>query len=53
MPFGGGAGMLMTPQPLYDCINAVKKLNPVVMKRKDVVKHITNSEKIGIELCFS
>ncbi len=22
-PFGGGAGMLMTPQPLHDCINAV------------------------------
>ena len=21
-PFGGGAGMLMTPQPLYDCITA-------------------------------
>lgn len=31
-PYGGGAGMLMTPQPLYDCITAVKKLNkgPVV-----------------------
>ncbi|PJC36616.1 tRNA (guanosine(37)-N1)-methyltransferase TrmD [Candidatus Peregrinibacteria bacterium CG_4_9_14_0_2_um_filter_53_11] len=27
-PYGGGAGMLMTPQPLYDCIMAVKKLNP-------------------------
>ena len=22
-PFGGGAGMVMTPQPLFDCINAV------------------------------
>ena len=22
-PFGGGAGMVMTPQPLYDCINAI------------------------------
>ncbi|MBP9771152.1 tRNA (guanosine(37)-N1)-methyltransferase TrmD, partial [Candidatus Gracilibacteria bacterium] len=20
LPFGGGAGMVMTPQPLYDCI---------------------------------
>ena len=31
-PYGGGAGMLMTPQPLYDCISAVKKLNngPVI-----------------------
>jgi len=22
-PFGGGAGMLMTPQPVYDCVQAV------------------------------
>lgn len=22
-PFGGGAGMVMTPQPIHDCINAV------------------------------
>lgn len=31
-PYGGGAGMVMTPQPLYDCIKSVKKLNngPVV-----------------------
>lgn len=25
--YGGGAGMLMTPQPIVDCINAVKKQN--------------------------
>ena len=24
-PFGGGAGMVMTPQPLHDCINALDK----------------------------
>lgn len=32
IPFGGGAGMVMSPQPLYDCITAVKKTNkgPVV-----------------------
>ncbi|MBU1151418.1 tRNA (guanosine(37)-N1)-methyltransferase TrmD [Patescibacteria group bacterium] len=32
IPFGGGAGMLMTPQPLYDAITAVKKKNkgPVI-----------------------
>lgn len=31
-PYGGGAGMLMTPQPLFDCITAVKKVNkgPVI-----------------------
>lgn len=27
-PYGGGAGMLMTPQPLYDCIKAVRRKNP-------------------------
>ncbi|MEZ4087278.1 MAG: tRNA (guanosine(37)-N1)-methyltransferase TrmD [Candidatus Gracilibacteria bacterium] len=28
IPYGGGPGMVMTPQPLYDCIQAVKKKNP-------------------------
>ena len=23
MPFGGGAGMVMTPQPIFDCIQAI------------------------------
>jgi tRNA (guanine37-N1)-methyltransferase len=27
-PYGGGAGMLFTPQPLFDCIEAVKKDAP-------------------------
>lgn len=26
-PYGGGPGMVMTPQPLYDCIKATKKKN--------------------------
>lgn len=26
-PYGGGAGMVMTPQPLYDAIKAVKRKN--------------------------
>lgn len=32
IPYGGGAGMVMTPQPLYDAIQYVKKLNhgPVI-----------------------
>ncbi len=32
VPFGGGAGMVMTPQPLHDSITHVKKLNngPVI-----------------------
>ncbi len=31
-PYGGGPGMVMTPQPLYDCISHVKTLNngPVI-----------------------
>lgn len=24
-PYGGGAGMVMMPQPVYDCVNTVKK----------------------------
>lgn len=27
-PYGGGAGMLMTPQPIFDCVSAVKRKNP-------------------------
>ncbi|MBI5754550.1 tRNA (guanosine(37)-N1)-methyltransferase TrmD [Candidatus Peregrinibacteria bacterium] len=32
LPFGGGAGMVMTPQPLYEAIKRVKRLNkgPVI-----------------------
>lgn len=26
-PFGGGPGMVMTPEPIYDCISSVKKDN--------------------------
>lgn len=27
-PYGGGAGMVMTAQPIFDCIKAVKRKNP-------------------------
>lgn len=27
-PYGGGAGMVMTPQPIFDCIAAAKRKNP-------------------------
>lgn len=27
-PYGGGAGMVMTPQPIFDCVKAAKKKNP-------------------------
>ena len=31
VPYGGGAGMVMTPQPLYDAIKSVKKENSKVV----------------------
>lgn len=36
-PYGGGAGMLMTPQPIYDAIFHVKKFNkgPVIYMSPD------------------
>jgi len=30
IPYGGGAGMVMTPQPIYDCIKYVRGLSPAV-----------------------
>lgn len=27
-PYGGGAGMIMTPQPIFDCVKAAKKKKP-------------------------
>ena len=30
-PFGGGAGMLMTPQPIYDAIKSVQKENSKII----------------------
>lgn len=30
-PFGGGPGMIMTPQPIHDAINSVKKANSKVI----------------------
>lgn len=27
-PYGGGAGMVMTPQPIFDCVKAAKRKNP-------------------------
>lgn len=37
IPYGGGAGMVMTPQPLHDAITAIKKKNrgPVVFLAPD------------------
>ncbi|PIQ78226.1 tRNA (guanosine(37)-N1)-methyltransferase TrmD [Candidatus Peregrinibacteria bacterium CG11_big_fil_rev_8_21_14_0_20_46_8] len=32
IPYGGGAGMVMTPQPIYDCIQKVRRLAPAIGK---------------------
>jgi tRNA (guanine37-N1)-methyltransferase len=54
-PFGGGAGMLMTPQPLYDAILSVKQehshivyLSPAgsVLNQQKVVKLATSYEHL-------
>jgi tRNA (guanine37-N1)-methyltransferase len=39
-PYGGGPGMVMTPQPLYDCIKNVKRSNkgPVIFMTPQGVK---------------
>lgn len=48
-PFGGGPGMVMTAQPIYDCIQAVKKLNkgPVLyMSPRGAVLTQNRAEKL-------
>lgn len=50
LPFGGGAGMLMTPQPLYDAITHVKKLNkgPVIyLTPKGITFSQSKAEKLA------
>lgn len=58
-PFGGGAGMVMTPQPIHDCIQAVdgehKALRIYMSPRgqrlnQQIVKKLSEQEKIVI-LC--
>lgn len=39
-PYGGGAGMILTPQPIYDCIKTVKKIN------KGLVIYLTAQGKL-------
>ena len=38
-PFGGGAGMLMTPQPIYDAIKSVQKENSKIILPSPSGKH--------------
>lgn len=44
-PYGGGPGMVMMPQPLYDCIRAVKKLKPPYSKQTKPVIYLTPTGK--------
>lgn len=48
VPYGGGPGMVMTPQPIYDCIKHVKKSNkgPVIYlspRGKTLTQHYAHS----------
>ncbi|MBE7075268.1 MAG: tRNA (guanosine(37)-N1)-methyltransferase TrmD [Clostridiales bacterium] len=52
IPYGGGAGMVMTPQPLYDAINALKTQNAKVIymsPRGRVFKQATAKEMSKLE----
>ena len=58
-PFGGGCGMLMTPQPIYDCLTSIKgyeKAHKIYMSPKGQtlnqkkVKQLSNFEHLII-LC--
>lgn len=60
IPYGGGPGMVMTPQPLYDCIQAVKKKNkgPVlymsprgkILTQQKATQMLKTSQKKGVIL---
>lgn len=50
MPYGGGAGMVMSPQPLFDCIETVKKMTPTapVIYLTPKGKRLTQSRVEGL-----
>lgn len=52
IPYGGGPGMVMTPQPIYDCVRHVKKKNkgPVIyLSPKGELLTQTKAKKIAKE----
>ena len=60
IPYGGGGGMLMTCQPLFDCIESVKKQNSgkvIYMSAKGkvldqkIAQEYSNNQKQLIILC--
>ena len=40
-PYGGGAGMVMTPEPLFDAIEAIKKAQEVALGESGPVIYLT------------
>jgi tRNA (guanine37-N1)-methyltransferase len=44
-PYGGGAGMVMTPQPLFDAIEAVKKVQKEALGASGPVIYLTPQGK--------
>ncbi len=53
IPYGGGAGMVMTPQPLFDAIQAIRKENPgpviYLSAKGDILTH-TKAKRIAKSL---
>lgn len=53
IPYGGGAGMVMTPQPLYDAVRSLKKQNagPVIYlsPKGEILTH-TKAKRLSKEL---
>ena len=57
-PYGGGAGMVLTPQPIFDCINSIKTeeskvimLTPDGVPYKQKIAYDLSKEKHLILLC--
>ena len=48
-PFGGGAGMVMTPQPLFDCFDAVCMSCELGLKKPSVEIYRKCTEALSVE----
>jgi tRNA (guanine37-N1)-methyltransferase len=49
-PYGGGFGMVMTPQPFYDCVKFIKEKNNILNKEAQKVILLTpRGEKLSQE----
>ena len=57
-PYGGGAGMVLTPQPIFDCVESLKKeeskvilLTPDGVQYKQKIAYDLSKEKHLIIIC--